>query len=152
MQKGFATLEIIFATLIIAILVSTAIPNAVRIIDRVTLDYETKRLYTDLRFLQSFDRMAYMADSHFQTHYEESAKLIIYPERYVFVKNSNNKVYSEHYFLRGVTVDKIKTIRFDDMGKITPAASDTLTLSSRFGKPIYFKFDIVGRFRGSLTE
>lgn len=148
MQKGFATLEIVLVTLIIALLMSAAVPNAVRVIDRVALDYETKRLYTDLRFLQSFDRMTNMRDSHFGTAYDESVKLIIYPERHVFEKNSLSKIYSEHYFSSGVTANKAKVIRFDDMGKITPAASDTLILTSRLGKKTSIVFDTVGRFRG----
>ncbi|MBQ6132327.1 MAG: type II secretion system protein [Selenomonadaceae bacterium] len=39
MQKGFATLEIILFTLIIAVLATATLPNAARIIDRVALDY-----------------------------------------------------------------------------------------------------------------
>ena len=152
MQKGLATLEIIFATLIITILMSATIPNVIRVIDKVALDYEAKKLYTDLRFLQSFDRMAYMRDSHFGTSLKESVRLIVYPDRHVIEKNSDSTVYAEHYFSNSVTSNKTKAIIFDDMGKIDPAASDTLELKSRFSKPKYFKFDTVGRFRGSLTE
>ena len=57
MQKGFATLEIIFAVMIIAVLMTCAIPNAVRMIDRAALDYETKRLYSELHFLQAVNRV-----------------------------------------------------------------------------------------------
>ena len=151
MQKGFATLEIVLAIMIIAILATTTIPSAARIIDRVSLDYETKRIYTDLRFIQSFDRMAYMKDSHFDTNYDERIKFVIYSDRYVFEKNSDGKIYTENYFSKGVMMNKTKIIIFDDMGRINPAKSDTLTLSSKFGSPKYFRFDTVGRFRGSLT-
>ena len=151
MQKGFATLEIVLAIMIIAILATTTIPSAARIIDRVSLDYETKRIYTDLRFIQSFDRMAYMKDSHFDTNYDERIKFVIYSDRYVFEKNSDGKIYTENYFSKGVMMNKTKIIIFDDMGRINPAKSDTLTLSSKFGSQKYFKFDTVGRFRGSLT-
>ena len=151
MQKGFATLEIVLVIMIIAILATTTIPSAARIIDRVSLDYETKRIYTDLRFIQSFDRMAYMKDSHFDTNYDERIKFVIYSDRYVFEKNSDGKIYTENYFSKGVMMNKTKIIIFDDMGRINPAKSDTLTLSSKFGSPKYFRFDTVGRFRGSLT-
>ena len=151
MQKGFATLEIVLVIMIIAILATTTIPSAARIIDRVSLDYETKRIYTDLRFIQSFDRMAYMKDSHFDTNYDERIKFVIYSDRYVFEKNSDGKIYTENYFSKGVMMNKTKIIIFDDMGRINPAKSDTLTLSSKFGSQKYFKFDTVGRFRGSLT-
>lgn len=156
MQKGFATLEIFLVIMIIAILATTTIPSAARIIDRVSLDYETKRLYTDLRFIQSFDRMAYMQDSHFKTNYDEKVNFVIAPDRYVFEKNSDGKIYTENYFSKGVTASlnkdkEVWQIIFDDMDRINPAKSDTLTLSSKFGSQKYFKFDTVGRFRGSLT-
>lgn len=153
MQKGFATLEIIFATMIIAILMGAAIPNVARVIDRVALDYETKKLYTDLRFLQSLNRMTNMKDTHFNTTDDNPINLVVYPERYIFKKNYPNKIYAEHYFSNGVTVSKkngneIWQIKFDDMGKVTPAISNNLTLNSRFKKKTFIIFDSVGRFRG----
>ncbi len=161
MQKGFATFEIICVIFIIAVLMSAAIPNAVRMIDRAALDYETKKLYTDLRFVQSFDRMTYMQDSHFKTFDDESVKLVVYPDRYVFEKNAMYEIYSEHYFSYGVTAAKRKgtdvwQIKFDDMGKPKnnkdEAISDSLNLISRRGKKNSIVFDSVGRFRGGLEE
>ena len=152
MQKGFATLEVILAVLIVSLLASAAIPNAIRTLDRVTLDCETKKIYTDLRFLQSFGRMTNMKDTHFSTTDDNPINLIVYPERYVFKKVSDNKIYAEHYFSNYVTASKksgtgIWQIKFDDMGKVTPAESANLKLNSRFGKSSII-FDSVGRFRG----
>ena len=129
---------------------SSAIPNAVRMIDRAALDYETKSLYTDLRFVQSFDRMTNMRDSHFNTAADESIRLIVYSDHYALEKNSLREIYSEHYFSNGVTAKKSKIVKFDDMGKITPADSDTLYIVSRLGKKNSIVFDTVGRFRGGL--
>ena len=158
MQKGFATLEIIFATMIIAILMGAAIPNVARVIDRVALDYETKKLYTDLRFLQSLNRMTNMKDTHFGTTDDNPINLIVYPERYIFKRNSPNKIYTEHYFSNGVVSDKnnigLRTITFDDMGKIRlllegkQQSSYTLNLISRYEKKTAIIIDSVGRFRG----
>jgi len=160
MQKGFATLEIIFVVLIISFLASATIPNVVRVVDRVTLDYETKKLYTDLKFLQSFDRMAHMKDGHFNnihhsTAIDSSINLVVEPERYIFQKNSNKKIYGEHEFSYGVTAtqkDNKKNweIKFDDFGRVSPAESNHITLTSRFGEN-FFIFNSVGRFRGSHT-
>ena len=81
--------------------------------------------------------------------------MIVRPKRYTIVNNNNDKiVYDEHYFIDGVTAsqnDKYKDwfITFDHMGKVSPAITDTLTLTSRRGKKLYFIFDTVGRFRGS---
>lgn len=160
MQKGFATLEVVIVIFIIAILMGAAIPNAVLIIDRVALDYETKRLYTDLRAVQSFDRIASMQDGHFgkpdnfgsisnvSTTYKELVNLHVVNEKYTIAGNAFSTVYAEHYFSNGVTADKGKIIRFDDMGKVTPADSDTLYLTSRLGRKTAIVFDSVGRFRG----
>lgn len=157
MQKGFATLEIIFAVLIISILVAITIPNVVHVIDRVSLDYETKKIYTDLKFLQSHDRMAYMADSHFNTAKDSRITLVVYPERYILKKVSSNKEFYEHYFSNGVTASKNKDnefwqIKFDNMGKVSPAESDHLTLTSGRDKAFYIYFDTVGRFQPSRVE
>ena len=161
MQKGFATLEIILFTLIIAVLATATLPNAARIIDRVALDYETKKLYTDLRFMQSLERMTYMKNVNFSNldgTIDETDRMIIYPNYYTLEKTANSKIYYEHYFSSGVTAsEKSKTeptwtIKFDDAGRINPAISDTLKLTSRFNKNSYIVFDSVGRFRGGREQ
>ena len=150
MQKGFATLEVVIAVFVVSVLASCAVPNAARIVDRVSLDYEIKRLYTEMRFVQSFDRMSYMRDSHgFEEPLKSQARLIVTTKGYRVEKNADATLYYENSFINGVTTDKGKIIRFDDMGKVDPATSDTLTLTSRRGKKLYFVFDTVGRFRGS---
>lgn len=153
MQKGFATLELIIVIFIVVLLAGAAVPNAVRIVDKISLDYETKRLYTDLRAVQAFDRMTNMNDSHFTpiiyelTAEDEAVNLAVEPNRYTLRKNSSDEIYAEHYFSNGVAAGKSMIIKFDDMGKVTPAASETLELTSRFGKRSIV-FDSVGRFRG----
>lgn len=157
MQKGFATLEIIFVVLIISLLASATVPNAVQIIDRVAFDYETKKIYTDLRFVQSFDRMAYMPNFHFENldeNIDSSVNLTVRQNYYVLEKNSDSKIFGEQNFSYGVTASKnengeIWQIKFDDFGRISPAKSDHLTLTSGLGKEIYVIFNSVGRFRGS---
>lgn len=164
MQKGIATLEIILAVFIVGLLASCAVPNAVRVLDRITLDYETKRLYTELRFLQSHERMTLMRDSHFNQNENENfqSKLTVYPERYAVTKTDDDKiVYSEHKFFNGVTASKkdyknFWAIKFDDMGKPKSlkdsALNGHIVIKSRQGKELYFIFDSVGRFRGSRTK
>lgn len=149
MQKGFSTLELIITVFVIVLLTSCAVPNAARIVDRVSLDYEIKRLYTEMRFLQSHERMTYMRDSHFGKNENFKTRLIVYTNRYRVEKNADSTFYYGNDFSSGVTADKGKIIRFDDMGKVDPATSDTLTFTSRRGKKLYFVFDTVGRFRGS---
>ncbi|MBE8949302.1 MAG: type II secretion system protein [Quinella sp. 3Q1] len=159
MQKGFATLEIILFTLIIAVLATATLPNAARVIDRVALDYETKKLYTDLRFLQSLERMTNMESGHFTGDtINEIDRMIIYPNYYTLEKTANNKIYYEHYFSSGVTAsEKSKTeptwvVKFDEAGRISPSISDSLKLTSRFNKISYIVFDSVGRFRGGRGQ
>ena len=154
MQKGFATFEVIFVTFIIVVLISVAIPNANHMIDMVALDYETKSIYTDLKFLQSLDRMTDMKDSHFSTNDDgNQITLVVYPEQYIFKKFSTSKIYDEHYFSHGVTASQKGgrenwQIKFDDMGKVSPAESNNLKLNSQFGKNAKIVFDSVGRIRG----
>lgn len=148
MQRGFATFEVILAALIVALLAGVTVPNVVRVVDKVALDYETKRLYTDLRAVQAFDRMTNMKDGHFGKNIaDDSIRMTITVAGYVIEKNSNDTIYTTHLFSNGVTADKSKTIRFDDMGKVTPADSDTLRLTARYGRSSIV-FDSVGRFRG----
>ena len=64
MQKGFASLEIILTVLIVALLAGAALPNALRVLEKVSLDYETKRLYSELRFAQALSR-----DSNVETKF-----------------------------------------------------------------------------------
>lgn len=150
MQKGFSTLEVVIAVFVVVLLTRCTIPNAARIIDRVSLDYEIKRLYTDMRFIQSFDRMTGMYDEHgFDESPKSQVKLFVYKNRYRVEKNADSTLYYENNFMNGVTADKSKGIKFDDMGRVDPATSDTLTFTSRRGKKLYFVFDSVGRFRGS---
>ncbi|MBQ4403268.1 MAG: type II secretion system protein [Selenomonadaceae bacterium] len=159
MQKGFATLEIILFTLIIAVLATATLPNAARVIDRVALDYETKKLYSDLRFMQSLERMTYMKNVNFSNldgTIDETDVMFIDPNYYTLEKTANSKIYYEHYFSSGVTASqndgKAWTIKFDDAGRISPAISDTLKLTSRFNKNSYIVFDSVGRFRGGREQ
>ncbi|MBO4780526.1 MAG: hypothetical protein J5497_07815 [Selenomonadaceae bacterium] len=161
MQKGIATLEIVLAVFIIAVLASCAVPNAVRILDRISLDYEIKNFYTELRFLQSHGRMTFMRDSHFNNTEKFQNKLTVYPEKYVVEKNGTDKIYSQHYFLNGVTASKKSStenwaIMFDDMGKpqsLSETALDGhIVIKSRLGKEFYFIFNTVGRFRAGRTK
>ena len=161
MQKGFATLEIIFMTFIISVLLSVAIPNAVRMIDRVALDYEMKRLYSELRFLQELNRTGKikatgMDNNVFQTNNEAAPSLIIAQdgESYQIVRGINNPVREPHYLSFGVKIflensDTVKMISFNEFGNI---AGNKITLTSRLGKEKYIIFDGVGRIRGSLTN
>ena len=157
MQKGFATLEIILLTLIIAVLATVTIPNAARVIDRVTLDYETKRLYTDLRFLQSLDRMLNMRAAHLSSNLSATQiSLDIYPEYYQFRRVYPKKIFDVHTFSNDVTANEngygIWQIQFDHMGKISPAITTHLILKSRQGKEFYMYIDTVGRFSTSRED
>ena len=160
MQKGFATLEIIFMTFIIVILMSVAIPNAARMIDRVALDYEMKRLYSELRFLQELSRTGTIKATGMgdvfstSTNAAPSLKIAEDGESYQIVRGINNPVREPHYLRYGVKIslkssDTVKMISFNEFGNI---ASNTLTLTSRLGKEKYIIFDGVGRIRGSLTK
>ncbi|MBR0289588.1 MAG: hypothetical protein IJQ82_11475, partial [Selenomonadaceae bacterium] len=147
-------------TFIIVILMSVAIPNAARMIDRVALDYETKRLYSELRFLQELNRTGTIKSTGMvgvfstSTNASPSLKIAEDGESYQIVRGINNPVREPHYLRYGVKIslkssDTVKTISFNEFGNI---ASNTLTLTSRLGKEKYIVLDGVGRIRGSLTN
>ncbi|MBR6888332.1 MAG: type II secretion system protein [Selenomonadaceae bacterium] len=172
MQKGFATLEIILFTLIIAVLATATLPNAARVIDRVSLDYETKRFYTNLKFLQAFDRMTNMKDAHFGTNDESSVISLEIPNdnktTYFFKnRNSSNEPYQEYFLPKGFMfyydgTDDFSYIKFDDMGKargITTvqnpkgaALNGHIRINSQLNKDSYIVFNSIGRIRGSRVR
>ena len=162
MQKGFATLEIIFAVFIIAVLMSCAIPNAVRMIDTVALDYETKKFYSDLRFLQSINRSGKfntsgMGQSDFG--FKNSAivmQINVAANSYQILRGDNTPLREAHYMRN---IKKIEfggnissPLQFDETGRATNKDNGTLdgtiTLTSRLGKTSKIIFDSVGRMRG----
>lgn len=152
MQKGFATLEIIFVLLIIAVLLSVAIPNAARIIDRAALDYETKRLYSELRFLQALSRSGTintLGTGNSTLKPEDAPVMEIYPARRSWQILRNTKpLRPEHSMINGVQISSANNrISFDTTGK-SNLTSASIILTSRYGKRNKIVFDTVGRFRG----
>ena len=135
MQRGIATLEVVIAVMIIAVLAKVAVPNAARVIDTVALDYEIKRLYSDLRLVQSMDRIS---DS------DDKPTLIIDKDKN-FYQISNRE---PHYLRNGVKIyyTPQNEIYFDADGKAN-IAPDHITLKSRRGKTKEITFDTVGRMR-----
>ncbi len=163
MQKGFATLEVVLVLLIIAVLASCAVPNAARVLDSVSLDCETKRLYTELRHIQSYDRMAFMKDTHFKDDAETLPLNFEIKETHYLLEQRTNpeKIYKQYFLPQGFKLSypaamDFKWISFNDMGKPQSSTDKTLNghmvLTSRLGKRLYFVFDTVGRFRGSRTR
>ena len=164
MQKGIATLEIIFVVLIISLLASATIPHTVQVIDEVALDYETKKIYTDLKFLQAFDRMTNMKDTHFGTNDEKSVVSMEIPNEktsYIITNRNSNKFYGKHPLPKNFSFDYEGTgdfsyIRFDDMGKPNNsnrnALSGHIRILSPFDKNFFIVFDSVGRVRGSRVR
>lgn len=164
MQKGIATLEIILVVLIIAILTTTTLPNIANILDKVTLDYETKRLYTNMRFLQSFDRMANMPDTHFETNTSDlvnTVGVVILPKAYITLKVSDldpNKYYEQYLMPNGFNLAYKNSsvapanLQFDYMGRENAGRSFTLKITSRLDKTFYFYFTTVGRFTADRVD
>jgi len=155
-QRGIATLEIIIAVMIIAMLTKIAMPNAEKIIDRIALDYEHKRLYSELRFVQSANRSSRISDNGMQgvlTSANSGKKPTLSINRgknfyQVFREEAlDNPIREPHYISYGVTIYYLpkSKITFDAEGKSN--ISDHITLKSRLGKIKEITFDSVGRMR-----
>lgn len=175
MQRGLATLELILAIMIIGVLVKVAVPNAAQILDTAALDYETKKLYSELRFIQEMNKSTTLSPkgmgdtnfltNNFGTNGQEDIIWIFTPGKNFYQISRRNisnmtTLREPHYLSYGVTIS-FKTaipeniISFDAEGKAVNAyrkvLSNTLILTSRRGKKRYIIFDSVGRMRASLT-
>ena len=161
MQRGLATLEIIFAIIIIGVLVKVAVPNAARILDTAALDYETKKLYSELRFVQEMNRSSTivstgMGNTNLLSSGGDYITLFINDgEKYYRVFREaglKNPIREPHYLSK--SIKKISSpknpIYFDSDGKAN-IVSNHITLTSRLGKNRYIIFNSVGRMRTSLT-
>ncbi|MCR5833654.1 MAG: hypothetical protein K6G55_03285 [Selenomonadaceae bacterium] len=160
MQKGIATIEIIIVTMIIGILMTAAIPNAKNLFDRVSLDYETKKLYGDLRYLQTVNRAAtvQMTGTSRTDIQSQNLKLKIIPlnKKYRFM--SGKVVFGDEHTIRNIksinlnfdiNVDRDELI-FNHLGQLTnnqSVLSGNITYTSRFGRKTAIVFDSVGRIR-----
>lgn len=156
MQKGFTTLEVILAALIIALLMKVALPNVEHLVDRAALDYETKRLYSELRFLQAMNRSARfditgMGLSDDSGEYV-SIKFTTEPPSYQVVRGlgyTGKPVREVHYLSYGLTLSFPKdSVNFDSQGKAS-ITSNNIKLISRLGKTNKIVFDSVGRMKGA---
>ena len=169
MQRGLATLEIIFAIIIIGVLVKVAVPNAAQILDIAALDYETKKLYSELRFVQEMGRSSRIDDKGMGgTNLLSSANGVIGSDKISLIINYKEKSYQvsrtdkddriiatlrePHYLsnsMKEISSPK-NPIYFDSDGKAN-IVSNHITLTSRLGKKRYIIFNSVGRMRSSLT-
>lgn len=155
MQKGLATLEIIFVTIIIAVLISATLPNVRRIIDTAALDYETKRLYSELRFVEAMNRSSKIntigtGGTGLLTNSGEKPTLFIdYEGKYYQVfrdEGLTKKIRKSHYLSYSVKISSPKNkINFDSDGKAN-INSNHITLTSQFNSRDIV-FDSVGRLK-----
>ena len=154
MQRGFATLEIIFATMIIVVLVTCTLPNVEHAVDRVALDYETKRLYSEMRFLQAINRSGKFnvkgtGRNDLSTTATDAPFMEIAPENCSYqILRGNTAIREAHHMQNIKSIDTPKdTVTFDDTGQ-SNIVSDSIILTSRLGKQSKIIFDSVGRIRG----
>ena len=165
MQKGFATLEIILAIMIIAVLTKFAVPNAVRLVDRAALDYETKRLYSELSFVKAIGKLSTILDTGTGNTGDKTVLVIdtLNGSYQAFRGTTFNKkaIREPHYLENGITISFKSSvpqdmITFNRLGNATDIAnkalSNTLILTSRLKQKKHIVFDSVGRIRGSLTD
>lgn len=163
MQKGFATLEIILVTIIIAVLMKIAVPKAAQLIDTVSLDYEQKRFYSELRYVQAMSRSNELWETGMgntkitiTSEYkpEKPTLRIDTTNNYyqVFRSPESKKALREpHYLSNDVKIfSPENSITFDSNGKAN-ISSGSITFTSRLGKSKYIVFDSVGRIKSSLT-
>ncbi len=149
MQRGFATLEIIFATMIIVVLVTCTLPNVEHAVDRVALDYETKRLYSELRFLQAINRSGtFNAKGTGRTDLgTPNAPLMEININSYQILRGTDALREAHYMQNIKSIaTPTENITFDDTGQSN--VNGSIILTSQFDKQSKIVFDTVGRIRG----
>ena len=158
MQRGFATLEIILAIMIIALLMTAALPNAVRMVDSAALDYETKRFYSELRFLQAIDRSGTLNNSGTDNKafdVDAAPHMQIAPENFSYqILRDNVPLREVHYMqnIKGIDFkgNVSKNFSFNTGGE--SSLNGKIILTSRLGKKSAIVFDSVGRIRGGRVD
>ena len=174
MQKGFATLEIIFVVLIISILSAFAVPKAKQLVERVTLDYEQKRLYSELKFLQTLSRSASVTNLGMEglstiSQNNQAIMFFYYGNTYEILR-TNKLIRRTHYLSNDVNFSLGNTDSFviwcDAAGKFRFNAKNPYTGSQVTSRTIVLTpknfrgekylptivFDSVGRIRGGREE
>lgn len=160
-QGGLAALEVVIVAAIVAIFATVAVPNAARILGKVQLDYEMKRLYSTLEFGRSLGKSStykpVVFGSKLVDGYSNQIEMNIRKDSDTVAKNSYEIQIvgkSEKYYQHNLRGD-VKlifnggsplTVTFDDAGKYS-SMNGTVTLTSKFGKA-YVTADSVGRFHG----
>ena len=159
MQKGFVSLELMLIVLTFALLATVAVPNAAAFVDKAALDYELKRLYSELQYVRTLNRSAQISERGVKDFISfqgiPNGKEVMM--EFDFNANSYRILRDEkplretHYLSNGVTfsneTDFPSKIWFDTEGS-SNVSSKTLILKSRRGETLKIFFDSVGRIRG----
>ena len=160
MQKGFASLELIFAVLIISILATVAVPKAANFVDRAALDYEQKRLYSELQFVRTLNRTDTVQSTGMNMTSFFSSKITVNQPALLEIDCDSDSyrilreekpIRQEHYFSNGVKfsdeTDIPPRIYFNTAG-YSYVTGTSIVLTSRRGYTAKIVFDSVGRIRG----
>ena len=155
-QRGFATFEAILAVTIISLLAFVAVPKIDKVIDKILLDYEMKRLCGEIEFASSLNRSAYFSPEIFNrkiANTETDIILQIDVDKSCYQLQRNGKILRDrHYLPQGMKIfcspSKLSSLQFSPSGLHT-GDSGTITLTSRRGEKVEIIFDSVGRWRGN---
>lgn len=155
-QGGFATFEVILAVIIISVLAFVAVPKIDRVVDKIALDYEMKRLCSEIEFASSLNRSASFKPEIFseKIYADQSDIALEIDEKNNSWRLTRNKkpLRDRHYLFAGIkifcSVKDVRNIKFDAYG-VYQGGSGTITLTSRHGEKAEIIFDTVGRWRGN---
>ena len=154
MQKGFAMLEVILFMAVTAILATIAVLKIPQVLDKVYLDYETKRFYSEVRFVQAANRSARFDEEIFSQNFNgvsyDNIILSIAPNQKSYsVKRGTSSIRKIHRLQKNMTISYdpgLQSIYFSPDG--THSKSGHVTLKTQRGTAVNIYFDSVGRWRG----
>lgn len=147
-QKGFATIEIVFAVMIIALLSSVSLPKLARIFEVAQLNYETKRFVSEFYFAKSLSRSVKFEPEIFYGVTSGGKPISFSVASRSYVLKSSGDVFGEKISLPkkfSIVRENLSTDLQFENGKVKPAKSGTYTFSSPHGFSQKIKLDSVGR-------
>ncbi len=148
-QGGLATLEVILAVTIIAVMSTIAFPKMARMVDTAQLDYEMKIFMSTLDLGKSLNRSAVYNLGIFSSTLEKTGNALQVNidknlARYS-IKSDMQDIFEPHNLANGFSIDYNNTI--DGNIYFAKMNNGHVTITSQFGDKRYIILNTVGRWR-----
>ena len=154
-QRGFITLEIILVTVVVSILIAAAVPKISKMLEKIALDYEIKRFYSEVRFMQTSSRLTGFDRRNFSmgtgTDTNITMNILKYGKNsYYYLSRGEYNIRETHFLSGGINFGKSESFYFKPSN--LPSLTGHITFGSPSAGKVNVYFDSVGRWRGLWEE